>query len=59
MKYGDKQIVIKALFAIRGIYDYLDRNMNRFNSVKVVDGNIFVMNIYRIDSDIKEAGTSF
>ena len=49
MKYGDKQIVIKALFAIRGIYDYLDRNMNRFNSVKVVDGNIFVMNIYRID----------
>lgn len=59
MKYGDKQIVIKTLFAIRGIYDYLGRSMNRFNSVKVVDGNIFVMNIYRIDSDIKEDGASF
>ena len=59
MKYGDKQIVIKALFAICGIYANHDRNMNKFDSVKAVDGIIFVMNIYRIDSDIQEAAAPF
>jgi len=59
MNQGDEKIVIKALFAICGIYANHDRNRNKFNSVKAVDGIIFVMNIYRIDSDIQEAAAPF
>ena len=59
MNQGDEKTVIKALFAICGIYANHDRNMNKFDSVKAVDGIIFVMNIYRIDSDIQEAAAPF